>query len=352
MSKSIICIHIGYTPDFNDKKTINTYGSEKQLICTCSLLTSEYRIIIFGTNIFNEGVFNGIEFYSAKKMQKFIDENKIDVLILFRYLYPILEIQLKASKVILWLTDTTPIYSYEAMDIKNMGRNLLRNLIDKFDHVVTLTNWHKNNIIELYDIPENKLEVIGSAIDTNNYIKNIVKQKNRFIWTSNGSRGIRRLFDYFENIRQFMPDAELYVYRDESAFIPEDLQWMHDKEYIHYGGKISNDKVFEEFQKSQYWFYPTDFDETYCMSAVEAQLAKCLCITSYKGALIETVADRGILIKESIYSDNYEQIALDNLKRLSNNKKLRDSFIKKAHVWAKDQTWKKRAEEWRKLLKK
>ena len=43
------------------------------------------------------------------------------------------------------------------------------------------------------------------------------------------------------------------------------------------------------------------------MSALEAQMSKCVCIATDFAALTETIGDRGILIKEPIYSNEYKE---------------------------------------------
>jgi hypothetical protein len=49
------------------------------------------------------------------------------------------------------------------------------------------------------------------------------------------------------------------------------------------------------YAEADYWLYPTGFTETYCITAVEAQYYRCVCVTTGLASLADTVADRGVL---------------------------------------------------------
>lgn len=181
---------------------------------------------------------------------------------------------------------------------------------------------------------------------------NFKKQKNKFIWTSHGYRGIEKLLEYFHEIRKKIPDAELYIYRDITAFSENALNEINNYDYFHYCGKLEYDNIPSEFESSEIWFYPTNFTESYCISALEAQMAKCVCIGSNIGALPETIGDRGFIINEQIWSDEYKEKAINEIVDITNNEERKKKYQEAGYEWAKTQTWENRAEEWYKLFKK
>ncbi len=81
------------------------------------------------------------------------------------------------------------------------------------------------------------------------------------------------------------------------------------------------DKKFNTFLIS--WKNPDassrniSFKETYCISALEALMAGCICITSDLGGLTDTIGDRGVLITEPIHSEEYFNKALEQIIRAS-----------------------------------
>jgi glycosyltransferase involved in cell wall biosynthesis len=66
------------------------------------------------------------------------------------------------------------------------------------------------------------------------------------------------------------------------------------KNVVHHG-RISQDKLAQEMRQSGIWLYPTNFLETYCITAIEAQLAGLWPITNDLAALKETVHSGSLL---------------------------------------------------------
>ena len=348
MNKPILCFCVGYMPDTNDKEIKNTYGSEIALIKLSKEFSKKYRVIIFGNSIFNETTINDIEYLNSNKLEHFQQNNVVDITIISRYLSTFLDYEIKSKKTFLWVHDIYPQPYYEGVVLKNNGRELVRKLIDKIDGVVVLTNWHKEFIKWYYGI--NNVYIIGNGIDITKFEGENKKIKNKFIWTSHGYRGIDKMLEYFHIIRKNIPDAELYVYRDETAFSEEAMEEMLKYDYVHFGGKIDNDNIIEEFKSSEMWFYPTDFEESYCISALEAQLCKCVCVTTDIAALSETVGDRGVLIKEPIYSEEYKETAINKIVNILTNDNLKKEYQEKGYKWAIEQTWENRAKKWYELF--
>jgi glycosyltransferase involved in cell wall biosynthesis len=349
MNKPILCFHVGYIPDINDIETKDTYGSEIALLNISEIFSERFRVIIFGDDIHNEIKKNNIEYLNSNKFETFQNDNIIEVIILVRYIYPFLDHELKAKKIFLWIHDLDPMIFYQGISIYNQGKELLKNV--KIDGIITLTNWHRNHFINLYDYDENKVFVIGNGIDAKKF-KGGIKQKNKFIWTSHGLRGLTVLIEYLKEIREKLPDAELYVYRDETNMPIEIIDEMNKYDYIHYLGKIDNDSLIKEFESSEMWLYPTQFPESYCISALEAQMSKCVCVVTNFAALTETVGDRGVLLNDTIYSDNYKKTAINKVVEILTNNELKKQYQDKAYEWAIEQTWKNRSKQWYELFDK
>jgi glycosyltransferase involved in cell wall biosynthesis len=56
-------------------------------------------------------------------------------------------------------------------------------------------------------------------------------------------------------------------------------------------GRVGQDEIAQSYLRSQLWLYPTDFLETSCITAMEAQVAGCKIVATRCGALPETVPD-------------------------------------------------------------
>ena len=216
----------------------------------------------------------------------------------------------------------------------------------RIDGIIALCDWHKKFLLETYDVDPKKIFILGNAIDANLFNENITKEKNRFIYTSMANRGLDKLIEYFHEIKKKLTDAHLYIYRGKEDFTDQMIEEMVKYDYIHYMGAVDNTALIKEFQKSDFWFYPTNWLETYCISALEAQLAGCVCITSNIGALTTTVGNRGILLKNNLFTEEYKQEALNAVINIANNNEIKTLLQENGKEWAKLQTWENRANEW------
>jgi UDP-glucose:(glucosyl)LPS alpha-1,2-glucosyltransferase len=64
-----------------------------------------------------------------------------------------------------------------------------------------------------------------------------------------------------------------------------------------YHGYAPNEKVKEAVMESHIFAYPSIFEETSCLSAIEAMMAGCHVVTTNYGALPETCAEFATMIE-------------------------------------------------------
>ena len=193
-----------------------------------------------------------------------------------------------------------------------------------------------------YNIDESKIHIIGNAINIDAFDQDIVRNKYKFIYTSYPNRGLDMLLKIFPLIKKEFQNAELHIYRDYSTFTSEQLDEIRKTDYIFAKGFIKNEDLIREFQSSNIWLYPTNFIETYCISALEAQMAGCLCITTPTGSLPEIVGNRGVLIEES---ENYIDSILKTV-RIHLNSDLYKNKIQRGREWSLLQNWKNISKKW------
>jgi len=348
--KPKLCFYVGYISDYN--KNINdVYGSELALQKISKLFTEDYDVYIFGP-AFERRMIDKITFMNSTDLNDFGKKNEIDIMIISRYIHYFLEFKINVRKTYLWLHDMLLQPFWNGKPLPSEGKYLLENMMDRIDGVIVLCEWHKQNVLNFFEIDSSKIFIIGNGIDINDFDHQVEKVKNRFIYISNPIRGLSQLIEHFHTIREKIVDAELYIYRGLEEFnnqkIVEELKKF---DYIKFQDKLPNKKLIPEIMKAEYWYYPTNFYETYCISALEAQMAGCLCITTKLAALTHTVGDRGILIDKIIYSEEYWNEAINAIINFNNNPELKITYIKKEKEWAQKQTWKERSKEWLELLK-
>jgi glycosyltransferase involved in cell wall biosynthesis len=349
MEKQKLCFHIGYSVLGE-----TNYGSEISLINLCRELKNFYNITIFSLNLpVRENLIdNFLVQKNALTFDEEIKNNKVDILVISRYLNPFIYHDLhNVSKIFLWSHDIGFQSAFEGKIMRDEGKHFLKNIQDKIKGIVCLTNFHTELMKNHYGLDKTPFYTIGHGLNENEDDNKIQKVKHRFIYTSYPNRGLDFLLKIFPLIREEFGDAELHIYRDESTFSETQNEVINMcSDYIKKKGYAPNTEIQKAFQEAEVWLYPTNYVETFCISAIEAQSAGCLCITSALGALNETVDDRGVLINECQYgSKEYIEKVLKSV-RIFFNSNLYDNKIARAKEWARSKSWKSVANSWREII--
>ena len=96
--------------------------------------------------------------------------------------------------------------------------------------------------------------------------------------------------------------------------------------------------------KSAILAYPNTFEETSCITVLEAQAAGCVTVTSAKGALMESVGDSGVLISSQPGSPEYRDEFTQSLLSLLSDDALFSEYQAIGLKRAPQFSWKKIAE--------
>jgi len=227
-----------------------------------------------------------------------------------------------------------------------------------FDAIVTLSRFHKANIKSAYgSIPDEMFKIIGDAVDSELYKIPIGKIEGRCIYTSTPYRGLSVLLNIWPRIKERVPHATLALFSSIKTYAenfddsPWDELYMKAKNMpgVLYHGSVPKQRLAEEQKKSELLLYPNIFQETYCISAIEAQMAGCPVITTMDGALPETIAPGcGVIIDGNPLSKEYQdQFVEAAIELLTDRSKLNQM---KAECLKQDFSWKNRVKEWEKLF--
>lgn len=351
--KPLLCFYLGYSNAYDPGFMI--YGSEIAAKCLAREFTKDYRVTFVEVPAKSQGEIEpGIFRLPAFLYNQYQTVNNTDVLIVSRYLAAFMEHTIRANKVFLWAHDIIFSPAWQQSFPSN-GKFFVENLDSSISGYVGLTEWHKRLLSVIYSgLPEKKIHVIGNGLQIENFdfSEKVERIPYRLIWTSSPDRGLDDLIEMVHILHKEYPQIELYVYRGKECFEASKMNHliteMDNCNYIHYGGRIDPKEIAREFCKSDIWFYPTHFTETYCISAIEAQLAGCVCVCSNIAALGETVGNRGFLLKQPARSRAFKIEALDTMRKVLQMD--REPLRKPAIKWAKEQTWANRADMWRKMI--
>lgn len=332
--KSILAFYMGYSEGFNGQNynSKNVYGSEINALKLAEALADIYDVYIF-VNIEDkdEIVYNNVTYLNLFKLNNF---KKIDIMVVVRYINYFIYFKNIASKTYIWICDMIINPAYCGLLIETTASNLIYNLKSHINGLICLSDWHINNIQNTVDTTNLNIHLIYNPLDLSYYKPNIPIIKNRFIYTSDIIRGFDILLNCLIYIQKFIPDISLVVFRNHTFTdkINEKLKLLNNVQSY---GKESQDKIAFEYLQSEYFFYPTNFNETFCNCAAEAQLYHCVCIYNNIGGLSTTINNRGLSINYDIHSIDYIENTCKDVMELMNNTEKKNDYLYRGHKWAK-----------------
>lgn len=301
-----------------------------------------YRVFIIGTfedkknNINYEGIYDGIEYIDYKYFSEFALSYVIDYLIISRFTSNLVYYD-NIKNVYLWIHDVLPTIDSKSKCVQYHK--------EKFKYIIAISEWQKQNTVKTLNIPSNKIKVSRNAIYTSRFLnKNIEKIPYRFIYSSYPDRGLVYLMEIIPKIKEKYPETTLYLFVNKDLIDNETMKIIESLDYVFLNGRVSQEELSNEFLKSDIWLYPTNFPETYCITALEAMASKCLVATVNYCGLGNIVYGKGIVCDTPI-KDNLDEL-ITKLFFVLERPNLKKHFIDTAYKWAINQTYEKLTEEW------
>jgi glycosyltransferase involved in cell wall biosynthesis len=337
-----VCFYVGYTPFFNGQnfKDQQVFGSETSVI----YLAEEYAkdpendVTVFVYNIRKNNMeltHHGVHYVDCQDIHKY--EN-IDKMIVSRYMHFFLMYKVVAKETILWIHDSVPNYAYDSKQLPNIGIQFMYNLC-KFkviDKIVFVSEYQRQNTLKHYDLCDVPTQVIPNGIpDLDIDINKFKRISNRLLFNADPTRGLDFTLDCFAKIQEQIPDASLVLFRKQE-FKEDVIGKIGKLKNITCFGKVSPEKMAEEFCKTDIWLYPTSVPETYCICALEAQKYGAVCACSNIGGMATTVGDCGL---------TFNKLELDyvvgNTVNLMKNNEMKEDYRKKGYNNAEGLKWNK-----------
>jgi len=171
----------------------------------------------------------------------------------------------------------------------------------KYDWYVFNSHWNYEKFRMMFDIPTDKSLVIKNGID-NIKPRNLDEKidKIKLIFHPTPWRGLNVMLAAMQYIKN--PKIELDVYSSCEVY-GQSFKEANDKQYqglydqakqlpnVNYIGYKPNEYIKENLKNYHIFAYPNIWEETFCISALEAMAAGCYLITTNFGALYETCAE-------------------------------------------------------------
>ena len=334
-----ILFYAGYMADeFDGNTNIGLGGTEIAIIKLAEEMVKFGHEIIVSGEVKNSGLIRGVEWINTESLHS-KHFNKIDIIIGASYIHFLKEFEEYDATKIFWAHNTDYHPWWRGGELQNT-----EDLIKQVDHTICLTKWHAEQWSNKYNIPIDNISVMGNGIDLSTFIGDPIKTKGKFIWSSAADRGLKELLENWHAIKQVLPHASLDVYSPKYAqALPENFNISGLKD-IRFMGSADQQTLHDAMLRAEYWCYITDYEETYCITALEMQYAKVLPIVTNVAALSETV-NSGIKLDKS--ETNWKQ-AIEIIGELGIE--LKDKSTQSSFKWAKCQTWNQRSYDLKNIL--
>lgn len=322
-------------------KTKGLGGSETACVEMASWLKKKTnrRVIVFGPREEKWIAPSGVEYWPLKEINNYFKEFKPYRHIAWRH-----NIKVTEAKTYLWCHDLiTP--SVESAN--------------NFDHILCLSDFHKNYVQAMQGVPPEKVIVTRNGINPERF-KQAGQVRNPFkiIWPNSPDRGLERAIRIIEKAKEKMPELELHCFYGmenlEKYGLGELAKKLRDlfstRPWVKYVGNVDQNRLVREFQESSVWLYPASFIETFCISALESVCAGAYPLVRYFGALQNTLKpleEKGMATILDLDCETEEQVAkwADELCNIIEAKKWEKISVDPAVY-----SWESVADEWIKFM--
>jgi UDP-glucose:(glucosyl)LPS alpha-1,2-glucosyltransferase len=186
----------------------------------------------------------------------------------------------------------------------------------KYDWYVFNSHWCAEKYRMFFKLPADKCTVIKNAIE--HFPERKVYKKGdpiKLIFHPTPWRGLNVMLGAMQLIKN--KNVTLDVYSSTEVY-GTSFKKANDKIYqplykqakklpnVNYIGYKSNQQIVKNITQYQIFAYPNIWEETSCISAIEAMAAGLHMVTTNYGALYETCSEWPVYVQ---YSDNYKRLA-------------------------------------------
>ena len=233
----------------------------------------------------------------------------------------------------------------------------------KYDWYVFNSAWCYEKFRMKFDVPTDKCTVIKNAIDVFPKLKKYKKgDPIKMIFHPTPWRGLNVILGAMQLVKN--KNVTLDVYSSTQVY-GDHFKKANDKIYkplyqqakklknVNYIGYKPNDYILKEINNYQIFPYSNIWEETSCISAIEAMAAGLHMITTNYGALYETCSEWPVYVQ---YTNNYKRLsegfayAIDSVASFMHEEGCQYHLESQSNFYKKFYSWQSRKEDWTNFL--
>ena len=235
---------------------------------------------------------------------------------------------------------------------------------DKYDWYVFNSNWNFEQFTKRFDLPREKCVVIKNGIEE---VQPVITQYKKgdpikIIHHCTPWRGLSVLLGAMQLVNN--PLISLDVYSSCEVY-GKDFAEANDKSYealyeqarqlpnVNYIGYKPNEYIKKNLKDYRMFVYPSIWEETSCISAIESMAAGLYTIVTNLGALAETCSEFGIYVP---YDNNHRRLAFKFAQAIKQGaeaitlKPIQDHLKRQSDFYNLYYSWPKQAATWTQFL--
>ena len=331
-------------------------GSEVHQICLAREFDKlGYRVISFCDC--NEAIKDGnIQYFKYTDFSQWISYNYIDYLIIERTTEP-LQYPVRVGKTFIQIHDVFML---------NGVNTPYQNKVTKF---CALSDWHIDFASKYHSIPKERFVLTSNGINLDRFNSKVEKNPYRLHWSSSWDRGLDNVLYLFPFLKKEIPQLELHCFYGtynwkESCKKRNDVEGLKKIAELEAAvkqlgvftyGRIGQDELAIEMQKASLLLYPQWFSETYFITGVECQAARCPIICNKYAGVTTTLKDSAIMLGNGDawwpYTTEGRIAFYNETLKMFRDKEYWSMQVDKGLENARSKTWANCALKWQKLFK-
>ena len=235
----------------------------------------------------------------------------------------------------------------------------------KFAKLVFVSHWQWTTYKLAMGIPDEEAIVLRNAIDPiPEHKKPNIKDGIKLIYHTTPHRGLEVLVPVIEFLTKHYPNIHLDVYSSFEAYgwpqrdepYKDLFNKIKDHPNMTYHGYQPNDVVRKALQEAHIFAYPSIWQETSCISAIEAMSAGCSLVTPFFGALPETTGNFAYSYQPHSNIQDHANIFANVLGSVLDIHQTNDDSLRNRltfqKAWADNfYNWDNRVKEWEGLIR-
>ena len=311
-------------------------GSEASLIFLSQELAKRGWIVDIYNSTKVEGNFSGVNYYN---LESFDYNDFCDVFVLFRNSMHGLEI-VNAGAKFFWSCDQKTTSDWEEQ------------IVPYVEKIITISPYHANYLNTHYPINKEQIVSLDIGINGEEYENQLEKVPGKIVFCSVPRRGLENLLPIYRKIKEKVTHASLYVTSDYTLWGQKDPLNSDYKEMfrgvpdVHFLGKVSREELVYHQKTAEVLAYPGNYDENFCVSAMECIASGAVPVATPIGALTTTVGETGFLIGGKPEDARYQSDFSEQVIKLLSDSQLRKAVSEKCVARSKKYYWSNLVKVW------